>query len=77
MIPPTAPEQIHDTVIHYDPWWNPAVENQATDRAHRIGQDKPVFVYTASALDHLGTASLRLPWIRVQPVSVGSRTGLC
>lgn len=34
-----------DVVIHYDPWWNPAVENQATDRAHRIGQDKPVFVY--------------------------------
>ena len=34
-----------DTVIHYDPWWNPAVENQASDRAHRIGQDKPVFVY--------------------------------
>ncbi|MFT6268888.1 MAG: superfamily II DNA or RNA helicase [Alphaproteobacteria bacterium] len=34
-----------DTVIHFDPWWNPAVENQATDRAYRIGQDKPVFVY--------------------------------
>lgn len=34
-----------DTVIHYDPWWNPAAENQATDRAHRLGQDKPVFVY--------------------------------
>ncbi len=34
-----------DTVIHFDPWWNPSVENQATDRAHRIGQDKPVFVY--------------------------------
>lgn len=34
-----------DTVIHYDPWWNPAVEKQATDRAYRIGQDKPVFVY--------------------------------
>jgi len=34
-----------DTIIHYDPWWNPAIENQATDRAHRIGQDKPVFVY--------------------------------
>jgi len=34
-----------DTVIHYDPWWNPAVQAQATDRAHRIGQDKPVFVY--------------------------------
>lgn len=34
-----------DTVIHYDPWWNPAAENQATDRAYRIGQDKPVFVH--------------------------------
>jgi superfamily II DNA or RNA helicase len=34
-----------DTVIHYDPWWNPAVEDQATDRAHRIGQDKRVFVH--------------------------------
>ncbi len=34
-----------DTVIHYDPWWNPAAENQATDRAHRIGQNKAVFVY--------------------------------
>lgn len=34
-----------DTVIHYDPWWNPAVEDQATDRSHRIGQDNPVFVY--------------------------------
>jgi SNF2 family DNA or RNA helicase len=34
-----------DVVIHYDPWWNPAVEQQATDRAHRIGQTKTVFVY--------------------------------
>ncbi|NBA93789.1 DEAD/DEAH box helicase [Pseudomonas sp. R5(2019)] len=34
-----------DTVIHYDPWWNPAAEHQATDRAYRIGQEKPVFVY--------------------------------
>ncbi|MFN5047147.1 DEAD/DEAH box helicase, partial [Roseateles sp.] len=34
-----------DTVIHVDPWWNPAVEAQASARAHRIGQDKPVFVY--------------------------------
>jgi len=34
-----------DTVIHYDPWWNPAVERQATDRAHRIGQQQAVFVY--------------------------------
>ena len=34
-----------DTVIHFDPWWNPAAEQQATDRAHRIGQKNPVFVY--------------------------------
>jgi len=34
-----------DYVIHTDPWWNPAVEDQATDRAHRIGQEKPVTVY--------------------------------
>lgn len=34
-----------DTVFLYDPWWNPAVERQAMDRAHRIGQDKPVFVH--------------------------------
>ena len=34
-----------DTVIHYDPWWNPAVEDQATDRAHRIGQERKVFVH--------------------------------
>src|SRR5690606_34370496 len=34
-----------DTVIHYDPWWNPAVEDQATDRVHRIGQEKAVMVY--------------------------------
>ena len=34
-----------DTVIHLDPWWNPAVQEQATARAHRIGQTQPVFVY--------------------------------
>jgi SNF2 family DNA or RNA helicase len=34
-----------DTVILYDPWWNPAAEQQAIDRAHRLGQDKPVFIY--------------------------------
>ena len=43
-----------DTVIHYDPWWNPAVEQQAIDRAYRIGQGKPVFVYklVASGSSH-------------------------
>ncbi|HMQ31124.1 MAG TPA: DEAD/DEAH box helicase [Chloroflexaceae bacterium] len=40
-----------DYVIHVDPWWNPAVEAQATDRAHRIGQTKPVFVYKLIARD--------------------------
>ena len=40
-----------DTVIHYDPWWNPAVEDQASDRAHRIGQTKSVFVYKLVAAD--------------------------
>jgi len=34
-----------DTVIHLDPWWNPAVERQASDRAHRIGQDRTVFIH--------------------------------
>ena len=34
-----------DTVVHYDPWWNPAVEQQATDRAHRLGQKRTVNVY--------------------------------
>ena len=34
-----------DIVVHYDPWWNTAVENQASDRAHRIGQKNPVTVY--------------------------------
>ena len=34
-----------DTVIHYEPWWNPAVTAQATDRIHRIGQEQPVFEY--------------------------------
>jgi SNF2 family DNA or RNA helicase len=34
-----------DTIIHYDPWWNPTTEAQATDRAHRIGQNRSVFVY--------------------------------
>ena len=34
-----------DIVVHFDPWWNPAAEVQATDRAHRIGQDKQVTVY--------------------------------
>ncbi len=45
-----------DTVILYDPWWNPAVERQAMDRAHRIGQDKPVFVHRLIAENTVETA---------------------
>jgi superfamily II DNA or RNA helicase len=49
-----------DTVIHYDPWWNPAVEAQATDRAHRIGQTKSVFVYKLIAEDTVEQRMLQL-----------------
>ena len=40
-----------DMVIHYDPWWNVAAQNQATDRAHRIGQEKQVSVFKLIAKD--------------------------
>ncbi|MBU1660389.1 MAG: DEAD/DEAH box helicase, partial [Chloroflexi bacterium] len=49
-----------DYVIHIDPWWNPAVEMQATDRTHRIGQDKPVFVYKLIARDSVEEKILEL-----------------
>ncbi|HEX7603386.1 MAG TPA: DEAD/DEAH box helicase [Polyangiaceae bacterium] len=49
-----------DTVIHYDPWWNPAAQAQATDRAHRIGQKKPVFVYDLYAQGSVEERVLRL-----------------
>ena len=42
-----------DIVIHYDPWWNAAAQNQATDRAHRIGQKKPVTVFKLLAKDSI------------------------
>jgi non-specific serine/threonine protein kinase len=49
-----------DYVIHVDPWWNPAVEMQATDRTHRIGQDKPVFVYKLVVQDSVEEKVLQL-----------------
>ena len=49
-----------DYVIHLDPWWNPAVEMQASDRAHRIGQTKPVFVYKIIARDTVEEKILQL-----------------
>ncbi|MGQ9550504.1 MAG: SNF2-related protein [Roseiflexus sp.] len=49
-----------DYVIHVDPWWNPAVETQATDRTHRIGQEKPVFVYKLVTRDSVEEKILHL-----------------
>lgn len=49
-----------DYVIHVDPWWNPAVEMQATDRTHRIGQKKPVFVYKLVTRDSVEEKILHL-----------------
>jgi len=58
-----------DTVIHYDPWWNPAAEAQATDRAHRIGQDKPVFVYKLIAE---GTIEERMLELQVRKATLAN-----
>ncbi len=49
-----------DTVIHYDPWWNPAAQAQATDRAYRIGQTRPVFVYKLIASGSVEERMLKL-----------------
>ena len=49
-----------DIVIHFDPWWNQATQNQATDRAHRIGQQAHVQVYKLIAKDTLAETSLEL-----------------
>ena len=49
-----------DTVIHFDPWWNPAVEDQATDRAHRIGQTKVVTAYRLVAAGTIEEKILQL-----------------
>lgn len=56
-----------DTVIYYDPWWNVAAQNQATDRAHRIGQEKKVTVYKLIAKDTLEEAILDLQEAKSQP----------
>lgn len=49
-----------DTVIHYDPWWNPAVEAQAADRAHRIGQTNVVTAYKLISEDTVEEKILRM-----------------
>jgi len=63
-----------DSVIHYDPWWNPAVEQQATDRAYRIGQDKPVFVYKLLTEETVEEKILKLQE-RKQSLADGLYTG--
>ena len=77
-------------VIHLGRWWNPAIEDQATDRVYRIGQDKPVHVYTPSGASEIrrrelrhasGSASVpealaqpRDSWRHQKPASATSRT---
>lgn len=61
-----------DTVIHYDPWWNSAVEQQAADRAHRIGQDKPVFVYKLIMED---SVEEKIAEIQLQKAALGWHIG--
>ena len=46
--------------MHLDPWWNPAVEDQASDRAHRIGQERPVTIYRLIMQDSIEEQILRL-----------------
>ncbi|HJL18063.1 MAG TPA: SNF2-related protein, partial [Sandaracinaceae bacterium LLY-WYZ-13_1] len=58
-----------DTVVHFDPWWNPAVEDQATDRAHRIGQTKVVSVYKLIARESVEEKILELSAKKRQLVS--------
>ena len=48
------------TVIHLDPWWNPAVEDQASDRAHRLGQTKPVTIFRLVAMGTIEEQMLSL-----------------
>ena len=65
-----------DMVIHYDPWWNLAVENQATDRAHRIGQKNPVQVVRLIARDTIEERILQMQeskWLLAEQV-VGNKT---
>ncbi|MCB5944993.1 DEAD/DEAH box helicase [Acidocella sp. KAb 2-4] len=64
-----------DTVIHYDPWWNPAVEAQASDRAHRIGQTKSVFVYKLIATETVEERILELQQRKAELASIAFQEG--
>ena len=63
-----------DYVIHLDPWWNPAVEDQASDRAHRIGQTRPVTIYRLVAADTIEAKILELHAAK-RDLAVGGSTG--
>lgn len=64
-----------DTVIHYDPWWNPAVEEQATDRAYRIGQDKVVQVFKLIARNTIEEKILKLQEKKKQMIDMVIKPG--
>ncbi len=64
-----------DTVIHYDPWWNPAVEDQASDRAHRIGQTKSVFVYKLIAADTVEERIIELQQRKAELANIAFHEG--
>ena len=66
-----------DTVVHYDPWWNPAAQAQATDRAYRIGQTRPVFVHNLFVAGSVEERVMRLQqhkrWLSNMLLAEGSR----
>ena len=64
-----------DTVVHFDPWWNPAAEAQATDRAHRIGQTRPVTVYRLLTRGTVEEKVLRLQAKKRELASAIDETG--
>ncbi|MCF7732321.1 MAG: DEAD/DEAH box helicase, partial [Akkermansiaceae bacterium] len=64
-----------DTVIHFDPWWNPAAEAQATDRAHRIGQTRPVTIYRLLTRNTVEEKVLRLQARKRQLASLIDESG--
>jgi SNF2 family DNA or RNA helicase len=74
-----------DAVIHYDPWWNPAAQDQATDRAYRIGQKRPVFVYNLVTAGSVEERMLALQQrkrelaqsVLAQPTEAGPVLGEC
>jgi hypothetical protein len=56
-----AAQALGDYVVHLDPWWNPAVEQQANERPHRIGQDGPVIIYRLITRDSVGKKDTAAP----------------